>query len=128
MLCQSNVNVTVITIMKEAVEVEAEAKKSWLSELPDQGNNNLHLIGCGNKRCNTLGDCVYTEKPKKKTISCLCATPIKMCVRIDPPQTNATTLDDRLVKFWHIQPSTTVSPTIKRKEERDKAYGYTVGA
>ncbi|CAI2303102.1 unnamed protein product [Caenorhabditis sp. 36 PRJEB53466] len=75
-------------------------------------------------RCNTLGDCVYTEKPKKKTISCLCATPIRMCVRIDPPQTNMTTLDDRLVKFWDIQPSTTMSPIVKKKEERDKAYGY----
>ncbi|KAF1770357.1 hypothetical protein GCK72_002175 [Caenorhabditis remanei] len=75
-------------------------------------------------RCNTLGDCVYTDKPKKQNISCLCATPIKMCVRIDPPQTNETTLDDRIVKFWDIQPSTTMSPIVKKKEERDKAYGY----
>lgn len=34
--------------------------------------------------------------------------------------------DDRLVKFWDIQPSTTMSPIIKKKEERDKAYGYSV--
>ncbi|CAB3407348.1 unnamed protein product [Caenorhabditis bovis] len=76
---------------------------------------------CG--KCNTFGDCVFTEKPRKNSNACLCAVPIHMCVRVDTPQMNQT-LDERVVKFWDILPSTTMSPKIKKKQDRDKAYGY----
>ncbi|CAD6194793.1 unnamed protein product [Caenorhabditis auriculariae] len=76
------------------------------------------------RRCNTFGDCVYTEDVRKAKTPCLCAQPIHMCVRVDAPEGNYTHLDERVVKVWDIVPSSTMSAVVKKKEERDKAYGY----
>ncbi|EYC43873.1 hypothetical protein Y032_0478g2197 [Ancylostoma ceylanicum] len=76
-------------------------------------------------RCNSFGDCHFADNPTNAIYDCFCALPIRMCVRIDPPEGNVTDLSERIVKFWDIQPTTTLSPVQKKKVDREKAYGYT---
>ncbi|CAI5438971.1 unnamed protein product [Caenorhabditis angaria] len=78
---------------------------------------------CG--RCNTLGDCQYAKNEAKAKNPCLCAKPIGMCVWIEPPDENNSTLEERLVNYWDVAPTTTTSPIQKKKAQREKAYGYT---
>ncbi|VDM83925.1 unnamed protein product [Strongylus vulgaris] len=67
-------------------------------------------------RCNSFGDCHFDDKLNSKALyDCFCALPIRMCVRIDPSEGNFTDLcskpaAQRIVKFWEILPSTTLSP------------------
>ncbi|KAK6728326.1 hypothetical protein RB195_005766 [Necator americanus] len=76
-------------------------------------------------RCSSFGDCHFADDTSDAIYDCFCALPIRMCVRIDPPDGNVTDLSERIVKFWDILPSTTMSPMLKKKVDREKAYGYT---
>ncbi|VDO97008.1 unnamed protein product [Heligmosomoides polygyrus] len=75
-------------------------------------------------RCSSFGDCLFSDNQPDARHSCFCALPIRMCVRIDPPEGNKTDLAERIVKFWDILPTTTTSPMQKKKQDREKAYGY----
>ncbi|CAI4227594.1 unnamed protein product [Auanema sp. JU1783] len=75
-------------------------------------------------KCSTFGDCSFADNQNTAKVDCFCAMPIRMCVRIESPEGNTTDLSDRIVNFWDIQPSTTVSPVQKKKQDREKAYGY----
>ncbi|WKX91067.1 hypothetical protein Q1695_009701 [Nippostrongylus brasiliensis] len=76
-------------------------------------------------RCSSFGDCYFADDQPTAKYDCFCAVPIRMCVRIDPPEGNVTDLSERIVKFWDIMPTTTVSPQQKKVQDREKAYGYT---
>ncbi|VDL78500.1 unnamed protein product [Nippostrongylus brasiliensis] len=76
-------------------------------------------------RCSSFGDCYFADDQPTAKYDCFCAVPIRMCVRIDPPEGNVTDLSERIVKFWDIMPTTTASPQQKKVQDREKAYGYT---
>ncbi|CAJ0944289.1 unnamed protein product, partial [Mesorhabditis belari] len=73
--------------------------------------------------CVTFGNCDYSDDPKA-AFDCLCAMPIKLCVKIEPPNGNTTALVERVVPYWEILPTTTISPIQKKKEETERAYNY----
>ncbi|CAJ0593090.1 unnamed protein product [Cylicocyclus nassatus] len=71
--------------------------------------------------CHAFNNCDYSDNPKAP-YDCYCVKEIKMCVGINITEGNITDISERLVKFWEIQPSTSMSSVQKKKVDREKAY------